>query len=145
MERGLVERIKERTGLRTDRAAEAYAHFVHHAEFDRGIITGGDVSHEFYGQAKEEGNRGGENLINLGKGRYERWLARFRRLGLIAQTDFKDGSGSKYPLLVGYNYFNDPEVYVRYRKKGTDSWNGRITRCAKEEMARMSREGYEFA
>lgn len=79
-------------------------------------------------------------IINEG---YDLVVKIFEKKGLI---DYKIiESGHKYPVLKGYNYLNDPEFYISYRKKGDIEWYGRMsTPLNIVDILKCVSEGNEF-
>ncbi len=135
----LKRRVSERTGLFDDKDISAYLHFCHHAGLSDGIILYDDVRHEFYRElvkASDSETRRKEKVfwerianhkIKLtvkeaeqvknglsfkAKKQYEHYLEEFIEKGLILSPIFVGRcTTAKYPVLIGYNYFNDPSIY----------------------------------
>jgi len=54
-------------------------------------------------------------------------------------------TGDILPRLIGYNYLEDPEFYIAYRKKGQKEWEGRIPKNIDlKTMLKYINKGYEF-
>lgn len=67
----------------------------------------------------------------------------FEKEGLLEYV--VSNTGEKYPKLIGYNYLNDTDFYLAYRKKGEEKWHGRISRNKYIQNAIEYQEnGYEF-
>jgi hypothetical protein len=74
---------------------------------------------------------------------YSAALLEFEKKKLI--EFYTAGNACTYPKITGYNYFNDPQFYVAYRKKGEDSWNGRLSVPLDiSHLTRHLNAGYEF-
>lgn len=70
-------------------------------------------------------------------------LKYFERKRLIDYQMIEDGK--LYPRLIGYNYLNDPEFFIAYRKKGATEWDERMSTITDTRtiMQRLL-EGCEF-
>jgi hypothetical protein len=73
----------------------------------------------------------------------------FINLGLIVPPEsylINKFDESKYPKLRSYDYFNDPEVYTKYKKKQNSVWTGRMRRdYAKEMREEKEKQDYLFS
>jgi len=160
----LIKIVGERTGLKNKEDILAYTNFVDNADWEDGIIMFGDVIHEFYRnllknsspkiQKEEEefmnllGNhkiKTKSKLMIKSEEEYEKYLNLFISKGLISKPRFvRKNKETKYPTLMAYNYFNDPEVYTPFRKIGEERWSGRhpnpITNEIVEEYKKMGQE-----
>ena len=138
--------VMEKTGL-TKEEADIYWCFYKHADFstESGIILPGDVKFELGRLLDEEGITS-VGRQNLAQDSYDHWLNFFRRKELIAKDEVRyQHNNSSYPVLVGYQPFNDPEIYIAYRKKGDKTWGGRLSaELLSREGERMLAQGYEF-
>jgi hypothetical protein len=137
------ERIKERTGLITKNAIEAYDYFCMNANLSDGIIMYDGVKHNFYqklfAQASEPmqvleiayytsiGNhedipfgvneRQFKSPLSVKAGElYSKYLKLFMRKHLVGISS-KEYNGVRYPVLRGYNYFNDTKFYKKVDTK----------------------------
>lgn len=138
-----IKRIMERTGL-TEEKAKIYWYFCKHADFsgESGIILPRDVEYELGRLLDEEKitPKEGRTL----KDSYDFWLNVFRDNGLIADDEVRCNDFS-YPVLIGYQPLNDPELYAAYRKNGEERWSGRMSvEFMDTEGKQMSQDGYEF-
>ncbi len=54
-------------------------------------------------------------------------------------------TGEICPRLIGYNYLEDPEFYIAYKKKNRTKWEGRIPKIIElETILKYIQKGYEF-
>ncbi|MCR4327580.1 MAG: hypothetical protein NUV46_03300 [Nanoarchaeota archaeon] len=170
----LIERISKRTGLKHDWEINAYVNFMESADLEDGLIMFGNCKHLFWEEAQEwiinkkYGKKTYERYIGPGvpsskieeieefvnplaseisEKEYNHYLKLFIKKGLVSKPRFcRKNTETKYPVLSSYNFFNDPEVYVPYRKKGEKLWNGRFPKnsLTKEEFQDWKSKGYEF-
>lgn len=141
----IKRRIAERTGLNDDNEIEAYSEFCHHADSEDGLILPGDVEHEFYTHLlnkspqhlKDSEKRFYQDYFNNPKRKdevpksplsleaqemYTDYLIRFVKKGLISPPTPAGCSNVMYPVLKGYNYFNDPDFYKKTIKDNSKSF-----------------------
>ena len=132
-----LEKIIEKTGLNR-LEAKFYYPFYKAAGMNDNIIMYGETKYLVEEILEKEPNG------QTAKDTYQYFLALFREKGLIEKEDAQLHS-EKYPILSGYTPFNDPELYIPYRKRGEEKWNGRLPReLLTTEGERMSGLGYEF-
>jgi hypothetical protein len=142
--RKISEKIRKMTGL-DDRFLGLYEIFVNSANLDDGIVMFDEVKHRIN---KEMSKITGKDYDNEYKPfaeiAYADAVKEFRKRGLIKLH--KAHSGTIYPQIIGYNYFDDPEFYVAYRKKGDTSWNGRFPASMVDHytLCHYINEGYEI-
>lgn len=150
------ERIREKTGLKTEKAIEAYNLFYTSAGFDRstkGVIMSGDVRSKFNDIIRKKfGARitpsEEKKIIKIGNQKYGYWLKYFQRKELV--SDFRKPNPKSqycYPMLWGYNPLNDTEFYIPCRDKGKTEWTGRMPiEIFKERkyLKKFLESGYEF-
>lgn len=141
----IKRRIAERTGLKSEDEIEVYSEFCHHADSEDGVVMYGDVQHEFYTyllnkspQTRKESERKfyesyandlnrddkmPQSPLSLEAQRmYEDYLKRFIERGLVLAPISVGCSKDKYPILRGYNFFNDPEFYKKTIKENSRSF-----------------------
>lgn len=145
------EKIKEKTGLKTKTAIQAYFFFYKAADMNDGVIMYGNVKSDFYDEErkkilkeknlpsfevfdKKDKEKVEELLEKKGDNKYYFWLRLFQRKGLVSNFQKVRESDSSYPLLLGYNPFNDFEFYIPYRSRGEKRWNGRVSREHYEQI-----------
>lgn len=141
----IYNKIREKTGLNSEFLIW-YKTFNEEASLSDGIVMFGDVKYKMQefmllvdGKTKEHW---GEytNVIN---DVYEFALKEFEKRGLVKYHITE--SGHTYPKITGYNYMNDPEFFIAYRKKGEINWTGRISTPADlSDIVRHVNCGYEF-
>jgi hypothetical protein len=142
------KRISEKTGLDSKEEIEVYSFICTHADFNNGVIMSGDVVHDIYTDLLSKASVPmkvlekvyGESLANyeevppgmetrnfkspLLKKAWQIYsqhmldLAQRSLIGISKEYAF----GTRYPVLKGYNYFNDKEFY---KKVGTKRSQGR--------------------
>lgn len=111
----LFEKIKEETGLH-EGLIPYYDLFIKSSSLSTGICMFGEIKYEI----KKILNNVDDKKINS----YYNFLYDTFKLKNLVE-DYESPSGTTYPKLIGYNYLNDPEFYLSFRKKGEDGWNGR--------------------
>ena len=160
-------KIREKTGLVSKKAIQAYHFFCCAADYDgrtKGMILDGDAKRYFYDITRKEilEKQGIKNLDMLDDKRkeeinekihgavsrkYAHWYNLFMEKGLISAPR-KPFPKCHYimPMLLGYNPFNDLGFYIPYKSKGQKEWNGRISRdfLTPEERKRMKELGEVF-
>lgn len=109
--RTMVEEIKKRTGLETQGQILAYRLFCNAADFNSGLI-----SEDYLASCWLKSKR-----------RCFYWVGKFLNCGLVKHCLV---GIRKIPMLklVGYNYMNDPQFYVKYKNKGEKEWSGRMSK-----------------
>lgn len=171
----LIKRISERTGLKKDWEINAYVNFIESADLDDGLIMFGGCQHSFWEEAQEWiiKKKYGEETYKMYNGpnfssiereeieefvnplaseisekEYNYYSKIFAEKGLITEPRFCRGNNeTKYPVLISYNFYNDPELYVSYKGKDSDGgWSGRISKGSLTEELRKDWEskGIEF-
>ena len=139
-----TKKVMERTGLSREEA-EIYWCFYRHADWsgESGIILPGDVKHDLW-ELLGKGEMTSEERQNLAQDSYDHWLDVFRDKGLIAEDEVQHNNFS-YPVLIGYQPFDDAELYVAYRTKWEERWSGRMSvELMATEGKLMRKKGYEF-
>ena len=172
MDEKIKKRISERTGLENKFEIEAYVNFVESADADDGLIMFGDCRHEFWKDIYQEiivktyGEQIYKSIDFLDKNKklwieemvnpfvdematksYNYYLNVFIQKGLVGEPKFfRKNTDTKYPVLKSYNFYNDPDFYIPYRKKGSDEWSGRVSKDFLTEKIRKEWEqgGEEF-
>ena len=145
------ESIKEKTGLETKKAISAYGFFYTHSDFDTGLIMYGDVQRDFRELTRLKLKIGNNELNKLDEKteekitrgadrRYNFWLNYFIERGLIGKKFKFFQVGGAFPVLKGYNPFNDSGFYIPYKEKDEKKWNGRISRAYLTQEERQRRE-----
>lgn len=140
----IYRKIKRETGL-NKREILWYEAFISESYQDDGMIISEKVKErikEFISlidENKENKEYYGVNIDEL----FPYIMHIFEKKNLI---DYHvAGDGKKYPRLIGYNYLNDPEFYVAYRKIGETKWTNRLPRkIALTEVSEYLIKGYEF-
>lgn len=122
----LFNKIKKETGL-DDIGATWYNTFIAESNILDGIVKYEDV---------KEGMRKYVALINYYnpehdliaekyvESKFPKYLELFEEKKLIDYQMIEDGI--TYPRIIGYNYFNDLEFFIPYRKKGETEWFRRM-------------------
>jgi hypothetical protein len=140
----IKRKVAEKTGLEKDDEIEVYTDFCHHADFNDGVIMFGDVQHEIYchlenksKSLKESERKFYQDYYNNSdrpdkipksplsleaEALYEKYLTIFIEKGLILPPAPVRKCSDKYPILKGYNYFNDPEFYRKTIKDNSTSF-----------------------
>lgn len=60
-------------------------------------------------------------------------------------TNYTLSDGKVFPKVIGYNYFEDPEFFIAYRKIGEKDWTGRIAApLTWQEFILYKNKDYEF-
>jgi len=139
------ERTKQRTGLRSSKDIEIYKIFCHHAGLDDDVVLWGDVISDICQILKRDcsepmrvlelaynesvGNHEGiphtlgskhfpSPLYVEAKKVYGKYIRKFIKKGLVGISEPFALAGC-YPLLTGYNYFNDSEFYKKTRSRNS--------------------------
>jgi len=134
-------RVARMSGLSIPQSRMYYP-FCHHADFDSGVITYGDVEHDLWDLVRRGIDTMTPNTHACTRSKtYDFWLSSFREKELISRKEYVVIQGDpenpvRYPILKGYNPFNDPEIYVMYRRVGEERWSGRISRAHLEKVGR---------
>lgn len=151
------KKIKQRTGLRTEKDVAIYSFFCHNSDLKRGLVMSGDVTYDIYRYLEgtcSEPMKVLERAYNDAVGNhidiplnmegsyyfrsplshkaeeiYGKYLIKFVKKDLVSRG--KSGSGESYPLLTGYNYFNDNEFYIKTKSKNS---SGRELKLPKESQ-----------
>ncbi|PJE81679.1 hypothetical protein COU58_01170 [Candidatus Pacearchaeota archaeon CG10_big_fil_rev_8_21_14_0_10_32_42] len=153
MKVNLIKRISERTGLKNVNDVFAYIHFCKSVDFEDGVILFGNVQHDFYEDAskilksKKNYELKSEVLSRYSKMAYNHFLKLFISRGLVSEPRFvRKDVQTKYPVLSSYNFFNDSEIYIPYRKNGEERWTGRFPKegLTDEERSFWKSHNYEF-
>jgi len=134
-----INRIGERTGLTEREDIDAYMNFVHGANYNDGVILLGGVQHDFYRGLVDKADlktKELERIMNNMRGNNEvpmdtrtplmleakmltdYYFGLFVDMDLISEPQIVNLSQTKYPVLKGYNYFNDREIYERVGTSG---------------------------
>jgi len=113
------------TGL-DEKIVPLYEMFVDAASLGTGVVMYGEVKHRMT-QALSAimGQRFNDEYVPMSEKRYWEIVKLFEEKKLIEW--FTTTMGAKYPRIIGYNYFDDPEFYIATRTKGKQEWNGRIS------------------
>lgn len=122
----ISKKVTAKTGLKTKAGIDAYHTFCSHAGLEDGVLMYGSIRGE------------------LGKRKYDYWYKKFVKMGLISKFKNVRQATTKYPVLLGYNFMNDREFYIPYKRKGGKYWNGRITVDWKEQIEKLKKQGYVF-
>lgn len=170
LSRRIDAKIKEKTGLTSKKAVDAYDLFCRGADFDgmaKGVILRGGVQSDFYSLVKKEilEKKGITSLDMIGKKAREKieeeithsairrqsyWYNFFKEKGLISapRKPYPKCPYVTYkaPMLLGYNPFNDTEFYIPYKSKGQTEFMGRVSRdfLTPEERKRREELGDVF-
>jgi hypothetical protein len=142
----LYNAIRNNTGLDAPFTI-IYSAFLCEASLSDGIVMPDGVKHSLQEymlicEGKNDGKHFGEYQKKADEW-YNIALDVFETKKLI--TYHISESGYKYPRIIGYNYFDDPKFFIAYRKKGDDSWNGRMSASTDlEHLIRHLDAGYEF-
>jgi RNAse (barnase) inhibitor barstar len=144
-------KISDKTGITSKEAIRIYDFICTHADFNDGVIMSGDVIHDIYRDLLSKSSKPMQvldevywnvvaNLVEVplcsefrdfksplsrkAEQVFSEYLQDFSKRGLIGiSREF--AFGERYPVLIGYNYFNDNEFY---EKTGTKNSQGRILR-----------------
>jgi len=85
-------------------------------------------------------------ISRVAKKLYAEYYHKFMQMGLIEPPRKGDLSGQLYPFLKGYDYFNDPQIYVKCRTKGEKRWTGRTHIDTFKEYKKNGNPGnYEYS
>ena len=131
-EKDFLKRISEKTGLKDEDEINAYINFLRATDYNEEIIFLGNVECDFYIQLRDKADlktkklekimceeianhkvpSGTKTPMNLEANRLtDYYLCLFIDKGLISKPRQFGGFPAEYPVLLGYNYFNDPEIY----------------------------------
>ena len=172
MDEKIKKRISERTGLENKFEIEAYVNFVESANADDGLIMFGDCRHEFWKDIYQEiivktyGEQTYKSINSLNETKklwieemvnpfvdematkfYDYYLNLFIKKGLVSEPKFcGKNADTKHPVLKSYNFYNDPDFYIPYRKKGSEEWSGRVSKdfLTEEIRKKWEQDGEEF-
>jgi hypothetical protein len=141
----LFNKIKKETGL-DDFGATWYNVFVTQSCILDGIVKYDDI---------KEGMRKYVALINYHnpehnmiadkyvESKFSKYLELFEEKKLIDYQTIEDGH--IYPRIIGYNFLNDPEFFVAYRKKGETEWVRRMPMNSDiSDIIKHAEQDYEF-
>ena len=162
--------ISQKTGLTSEEDIVAYTHFVLNTSHDTGTIMYDGVQHEFYHELREKASEtmkvletafnnsvGNHEDIPYGlegrfhsplskkaKQEFAKYYHKFMDFGLVSPPKFTSKSDMYYPHLEGYNYYNDVDVYVGYKKEGEEEFAGRMHIDTFKEQTEEQKTGYVF-
>lgn len=142
---GFCDKIKKETGLGQEYLIW-YMLFSEHALVSDRTVIPEEVKYDLKEITLRTNNKLKSNskqyvsIIDLG---YNLAIKAFEKKGLIEYVISE--SGDTYPKLIGYNYINDPEFFIQYRKKGEKIWDGRMaTPITLLNVVYCLNEGNEF-
>ncbi|MBT7706407.1 hypothetical protein HN747_03070 [archaeon] len=170
IEPNFAEIISQKTGLTSKKDIAAYTHFVLNTCQEAGTIMYGGVENEFYQELYGEasmtmkvlesafhnsvGNhedipyglegRFHSPLSKKAKQEFAKYYHKFMDFGLVSPPKFTSKSDMYYPHLEGYNYYNDVDVYVGYKKEGEEEFAGRMHIDTFKEQTEEQKTGYVF-
>lgn len=129
-----TQRIKEKTGLTTNEDVSFYWDFVRSVNRSYNLFSPDETKHNIYETLRQKASRkelalekqlsedfGNHNLSweeynqksplsQKTQTTYDHYFQRFKELGLISALEFQIGKNTDY-MFIGYNIFNDKEVY----------------------------------
>ena len=75
---------------------------------------------------------------------YTKWLKLFKTKGLLVEP-CKDNFDEEITILQGYTPYDDPDIYIPYRKIGTQNWSHRVLKFnLSNHKESFINKGYEF-
>ena len=134
----ITAKVMAETGL-TAEGVKYYEFFYRHAGLNDRVIMFDDVKFDIRRLLKNDGQEGNNSQTEE---TYNHWLLFFKDKGLISERQFPM---ALYPILDGYTPFEDPKLYIGYRKRGEEEWSGRLsTELLPIQRKTMLAQGYEF-
>jgi len=139
-------KISDKTGLEGDLVGIWYNAFVANACLRDDIVQYDDIKEyvqELLLFLDDDTTKNKEKYTNYINATLPSVLEIFEEKKLIDYQMIE--TGEMLPRLIGYNYLNDPEFYVPYRKKGDTEWSSRISRNTENKiLINYLAKGYEF-
>jgi len=111
----------EETGLDSIEAM-FYTSFCDSANLSDRIVMPGNVTYDLCNLIESFGF---EVVKNKKTELYNYWENIFVEKGLVQNQILQNGN--IYPVIKGYFPYDDPRLYVAYRRKGEKEWNGRMS------------------
>lgn len=136
-------RIMKRTGLNRYEV-KFYKLFCDAASQDHGLIIPDSVKDDLAELIEGEYDSEISSWDDSIEEEYDKWLELFKTKGLLIEP-CQDNFGGMITLLHGYTPYEDPEIYVSYREKGTEKWVHRTLRSnflTHKDL--FIKKGYEF-
>ncbi|MCA9487362.1 MAG: hypothetical protein KC516_00165 [Nanoarchaeota archaeon] len=138
------EKIKFKTGITKEGELYLYKELIEEANLDNKIIMFGGYLWRIQNILRKGGGGNFDEYKTEAKKAYNQIMKGFEEKGLIDYI--KTGNGTTYPRLIGYTHYDDPEFYVKIRRKGDENWTGRTPKKGlnRLEIIRELHFNYEF-